>query len=278
MDARLLVLSALRRAVATAYRPPMSQTSEPCLAAATTATPPSLFQRSYRFISRLGRVGPLALAASILPGVTSLALYGRLGAIAPWLRDHPLVGPFVCAGTFAAAGGVALVPTYALSALCGWCFGFPIGLTATLSGFLAAALVGYLIGRAADGGRTLAAVSDMPKWRAIGAALACGGFGKKVLVISLVRLAPVAPFSLTNLCMAAAQVSPLPYAIGTVCGMLPRTAILMFAASRLSSVDAPLAQEPWLIAAGVLATVAVVITLGWIAKNGLAQITSEDVR
>lgn len=182
----------------------------------------------------------------------------------------------MCAGAFAVAGGVALVPTYALSALCGWCFGFSVGLTATLSGFLAAALVGYLIGRAADGGRTLAAVSDMPKWRAIGAALACGGFGKKVLVISLVRLAPVAPFSLTNLSMAAAQVKPLPYAIGTVCGMLPRTAILVFAASRLSSVDAPLAQEPWLIAAGALATVGVVIALGWIAKKGLAQVTSED--
>ena len=46
------------------------------------------------------------------------------------------------------------------------------------------------------------------------------------------------------------------------------------AASRLSSVDAPLRREPWLIAAGALATGGVVIALGWIAKKGLAQITS----
>lgn len=249
---------------------------EPALAGGKTATRPTLLRRGYQFLRRLGRVGPLALAATALPGIGSLVLYGRLGIVAPWLRDHPLGGTLICAGTFALAGGVALVPTYALSALCGWCFGFPIGLMATLCGFLAAALVGYVIGGAADGGRTLAAVSEMPKWRAIGSALACGGFGRNVLVISLVRLAPVAPFSLTNLLMAAVRVQPLPYAIGTVCGMLPRTVIVVFAASRLSSVDAPLAQQPWLIAAGALATVAVVIALGWIAKKGLAQVTSED--
>ena len=253
----------------------MNQPSEPCLAATSTATPLSLVRRTRRFFSRLGPVGPLALGASVLPGLGSLLLYGRLGVVAPWLREHSFIGPVLCACAFGVAGGVALVPTYALSALCGWCFGFRVGLTATLGGFLAAALVGYVIGRVADGGRTLAAVGEMPKWRAVRASLASGGFGKEVLVVALVRLAPVAPFSLTNLVMAAAQVRPLAYATGTVCGMAPRTAVLVFAASRLSSVDEPLAQEPWLLAAGALATVVVVMALGWIAKKGLAQVTSE---
>jgi uncharacterized membrane protein YdjX (TVP38/TMEM64 family) len=252
----------------------MNLTGEPSIPAAPAATPPSLFRRTSRFLRRLGPAGPVAVAASVLPGLGSLLLYGRLGVIAPWLRDHPLVGPVLCAGVFAVAGGVALVPSYALSALCGWSFGFPVGLTATLCGFLAAALAGYAMGRIADGGRTLAVVSETPKWRAIRDALATGGFGKGVLVVALVRLAPVAPFSLTNFVMAAAQVRPLPYAVGTLCGMVPRTAVVVFAASRLSSVDAPLAQDPWLVAAGALATVAVVVALGWIAKKGLAQVTS----
>ena len=119
------------------------------------------------------------------------------------------------------------------------------------------------------------ALGEMPKWRAVRDALASGGFGKEVLVVALVRLAPIAPFSLTNVVMAAAQVRPLPYALGTLLGMAPRTAVLVFAASRVASADAPLAEEPWLLAAGAVATVAVVLALGWIGKKGLAQVTAD---
>jgi uncharacterized membrane protein YdjX (TVP38/TMEM64 family) len=179
----------------------MIQTSESSLVATPAARRPSLFRRASSLLARLGRLGPLAIAASVLPGVGALVLYGRLGVIAPWLRDHPSLGPFLCAGAFAMAGGAALVPTYALSALCGWSFGFPVGLAATLCGFVAAALVGYVLGRVTDGGRTL--LAEMPKWRAIREALATGGFGKEVLVITL---APVAPFALSNVVMAAVRV------------------------------------------------------------------------
>lgn len=254
----------------------MTHGSEPRLAATSTATArvPSLLRRAYRFLRRLGPVGPLAVAASVLPGVGALVLYGRLGVIAPWLREHSLLGPVLCAGVFAVAGGVALVPTYAMSALCGWSFGFPVGLTATLCGFLTAALVGFMLGRIADGGHVLSVLGQMPKWGAVRTALATGGLAKETLVVALVRLAPIAPFSLTNVVMAAFQVRTLPYALGTLCGMAPRTAILVYAASRLSNVDAPLAEEPWLVAVGAVATVAVVLALGWIGKKGLAQVTA----
>lgn len=252
----------------------MIGSSDPVLVATPTKARPSLLARAYHFLRRLGPVGPLAVAASVLPGVGGLVLYGRLGVVAPWLRDHPSVGPVACAAAFAVAGGVALVPTYAMSALCGWSFGFAVGLTATLIGFLSAALVGYALGRAADGGRVLSVLGGMPKWRAIREALATGGFGKEVLVVGLVRLAPVAPFSLTNLVMAAAQVRLMPYALGTVLGMAPRTAVLVYAASRLATADDPLAEEPWLLAAGAVATVAVVLALGWVGKKGLAQVAA----
>ena len=250
--------------------------SESCVAAtAKGASPTSLLGRGYDILRRLGRVAPLAVAASVLPGVGGLVLYGRLGALAPWLRDHPTAGPVVCAAVFAVAGGLALVPTYAMSVVCGWSFGFGAGLTATLVGFLLAALLGYALGRAADGGRVLTLISRVPKWRAVHEALATGGFGKEVLVVSLVRLAPIAPFSLTNVVMAGAQVRPLPYALGTLLGMTPRTAVLVYAASRVASVDTPVAEQPWLLAIGAAATILVVLALGWIGKKGLTRVTSE---
>ncbi len=252
------------------------ENSAPCIAVTSTAVPLSRPRRAFRFLRRLGPAGLLAVAVSVLPGIGALVIYGRLGVIAPWLRSHPLVGPALCAGGFALAGGVALVPTYALSTLCGWSFGFPVGLTASLGGFLAAALVGYVLARAADGGRVMALVSESPTWQAVHAAVTAGGFAKVLLVVSLVRLAPIAPFSLTNVTMAAIRVPPFAYGVGTVLGMAPRTAILVFVASRLTNVDAPLDQEPWLLAAGAALTIAVMAMLGWIGKKGLTRVTASE--
>jgi uncharacterized membrane protein YdjX (TVP38/TMEM64 family) len=106
------------------------------------------------------------------------------------------------------AGGVALIPTYAMSALCGWSFGFPVGLTATLCGFVAAALVGFLLGRLADGGHALALMDEKPTWRAIRAALATGGFGKEVLVVALVRQRRQAKHSLESSDSPVLEVTP----------------------------------------------------------------------
>jgi uncharacterized membrane protein YdjX (TVP38/TMEM64 family) len=206
--------------------------------------------------------------------VGAFLLYGRLGVVAPWLRENPLIGPVICAAAFGLAGGVALVPTYALSALCGWSFGFWIGLAGALSGFLLAAMVGYFLGRAVDAGRVNAALAEKPKAQAVQTALASRSVGKVLLVVTLVRLAPISPFSLTNLILAAAQVRPVPYAMGTLLGMAPRTAVVVYAASHLSSVDAPMAQSPWWYITGALATIMAVAILTWIGKAALARVTA----
>lgn len=233
-------------------------------------------QRAMQHWHRLGRMGPIAIAAAVLPGVGALALYGRLSTAAPWLREHPAIGPFICAITFGLVGGVALAPSYALSALCGWSFGFKVGLIATLGGFLLAAMVGYLLGGAIDGGRLTNMLSAMPRAQAVRTALTTGHIGKVVLVVALLRVAPVAPFSLSNLAMAAAQVPMVPYALGTLIGMSPRTAVVVYAVSRLSDVDAPLEQEPWLLVSGAIVTIIVVWAIGWIGKKGLAQVTAQS--
>lgn len=235
---------------------------------------PSLSRRALGLLRRLGPAGPLALAAAVLPMVGGLVVYGRLAVLGPWLRSHPSAGPFLCAGVFALAGGLALVPTYAMSTLCGWSFGFTTGVAATLGGYLGAALLAYVLGGAAERGHVMRLVDGAPKWRAVHRALTRGRLHKVVLVVALVRLAPFAPFSLTNLVMASMRV-PLPaYAAGTVLGMAPRTALIVFAASRLQALDGPPSEQPWLIAAGVLATVVVAAVLGLIGKRALAHATA----
>ena len=98
-------------------------TTEPEAVPDRDPKPRSALARVVRFVRDLGPMAPLAAVAAALPGVGALVLYGRLGPIAAWLREHPSAGPIVCAAAFGIAGGVALVPTYALSALSGWSFG-----------------------------------------------------------------------------------------------------------------------------------------------------------
>ena len=232
-----------------------------------------MWRRVIRFLRRLGPAGPLAAAATFMPGIGTLLLYHRLGPVAAWLREHTEVGPVACAATFALLGGCALLPTYALSLVCGWSVGFGAGLVTTLAGFVAAALVGYALARVVDRGRVMGVVNESPKFRSVHGALARGSAEKVIGTVALVRLAPVAPFSLTNLAMAAMGVHPLPYAIGTLLGMAPRTALLVYAASRLSSVDASPEEDPLLYAAGISATVVATVTLGWMGKKALERAT-----
>ena len=96
-------------------------------------------RRVLRLLWRVGPAGPLAVAASVMPGIGAVALYHRLGPAAAWLREHAHAGPVVCAAAFGLIGGVALLPTCALSVVCGWAFGFGPGLVTTLTGFLGAA-------------------------------------------------------------------------------------------------------------------------------------------
>lgn len=236
---------------------------------------PPLWRRVLQFLRRLGPAGPLAAAATCMPGIGTLLLYHRLGPVAAWLREHGEVGPVVCAAAFGLLGGCALLPTYALSLVCGWSFGFGAGLVTTLTGFVAAALAGYALARVMDRGRVMGVVNESPKFRSVHGALVRGSAVKVIGTVALVRLAPVAPFSLTNLAMAAIGVHPLPYAVGTLLGMAPRTALIVYAASRLSSIDASPEDDPLLYAAGIAATLVATVTLGWMAKKALKRATAD---
>jgi len=204
-----------------------------------------------------------------------IALYGRLGALAAWLRSGATSVPLLCAAGLAVTGGLAIVPTYAMSVLCGWAFGFTVGLAATLCSFLGAALIGYAISAAADGGRVMAIVGETGKWSALHRALATGSTTKLTAVVALIRLAPVTPFSLTSTAMAAFRVPVLPYVAGTLLGMTPRAVVVTFFASRLAAPDANLSSSPWFVASALAATLASVWLLAWVGRRGLARLTAE---
>jgi uncharacterized membrane protein YdjX (TVP38/TMEM64 family) len=97
--------------------------------------------------------------------------------------------------------------------------------------------------------------------------------------VFLLRLLPFPPFALTNLMLAAAKVRRVPFTLGTLVGLMPQTAVLVFVASQADDVrNARLStqQQLWLLAAGVAAALFMLALVGRVARRALAQVTAGE--
>lgn len=233
-------------------------------------------RRAQGWVRRLGPAGPLALAAATLPALGGLLLLGLLNVVGPWLKAQGALGLGLYVLGFAVMAGLALLPTYAQAILGGWAFGFLLGYPAALGGFVGGAALGYLVGRRASGRRVLEIIDEHPKWRAIYEALVGRGFWRTLGIVALLRLPPNSPFAMTNLVMAATRVPLGAYLLGTLGGMAPRTGLAVYAAAGLRELtfDPAQAGRPaWLVGAGIVVTLGVVIVIGLLANRAVARVT-----
>lgn len=228
-----------------------------------------------RLGKRLGPAGPLALISATLPAIGGFVLLGSLKLIGPWLREHADVGVGLYIAIYALSSGLAILPTYAQSFLGGWAFGFAHGTMAATGGLVGGAVVGYLVARRAAGQRVVTLIAEQPKWKAVYDTLLRGGFWKTLAIVTLVRL-PSSPFAVTNLILAATRVGFAPYVIGTVVGILPRTAVAVYLAASASKLDFSEGSARWFWIAGVVAAVAIAGLIGYWANQAIARVTAAD--
>jgi uncharacterized membrane protein YdjX (TVP38/TMEM64 family) len=225
-------------------------------------------------LRRLGPTGPMALAAAVLPVIGGFALLGMLGYVAPWLQELDGLGVVLYAVGFAVLGGFALLPTYANSILGGWTFGFAVGYPAALAGLLGGALIAYTVARRASGERVMSIIHEHPKWQAVYDALLCSGFWRTLLIVSLIRLPPNSPYAITNLVMASAKVPRVPFLLGTLIGMAPRTGFTVWVAAGLAELDFKAAGQTWMFVAGLVITFIVILIIGYLAKHAVERVTA----
>jgi uncharacterized membrane protein YdjX (TVP38/TMEM64 family) len=228
----------------------------------------------------LGPPGLLGLAWAAAPAVCGTLLLASLGPLSQWLLYHRPIGLGVFTALFVLGAGLGFLPTYAQSILGGWVFGVAAGLPAALVGFAGGGLLGYTIARRVSRDRVEALIERNPRARAIREALIGRGPWRTLLVVTLLRLPPNSPFALTNLVMAATGV-PLPaFLVGTVLGMLPRTAVAVALAAAASATGAEDIQTfvrhqgPGLLVAGIAGGMAVLGVVGTIARRALKRVAT----
>jgi len=223
---------------------------------------------------RLGAVGPVAIVLSFWPPLGGFVLLAALTRLGPWLRGHEGAGLLIYFLVTGALMGISFLPTYSCAILAGWAFGFAVGWPLAMVTITAASLLAYAIGRWVARDRVLQVIQDKPAWNAIYCALLARKSGKALLVVTLLRVPPASPFALANFVLAATRVSLVDYTIGTLIGIIPRTALATFAAAGLEQLRFKNVSETWTVVAGIVATIIVCVVLGVLSNRALKQVTA----
>ncbi len=227
---------------------------------------------------RLGPAAWLGVLWALLPAVGGFTLLAFVGPVGGWLRGHEGLGPVIYTAVFILAAGLGLLPTYAQAFVGGWAFGPFVGTISALSGFVGASVVGYVIARSVGRGRVEAEIARNAKALAVRDALIGAGPLRTLGIVTLVRVPPNSPFSLTNLVLSTTGVPLWIYVIATAVGMLPRTALVVWVASRVQgelSKEA-MARQPWMLGVSIDVALVVLFLLVHIGNRAIERVTRGD--
>ena len=228
------------------------------------------------------RVRVLALAAVVL-ALAAAALAWRYVPSARWLELGTIVAyarnletqPLMVAATFAAyvLGGLLLVPVTLLIGATVLVFGPIEGTLYAMVGTLASAASTYALGRAL--GRDLVRRLAGRGLNALSRRLAKQG----LLAMTVLRMLPLAPFSVVNAVAGASHIGWRDFLLGTLLGMLPGTVVIAtFVDSTVAVVTDPGPRTiAVLVAIAAVACAAIWSMQRWVARTPARVASPEHV-
>lgn len=230
--------------------------------------------------TRAAASGILALVWGTLPGILGVTLVVSVADAEAFFTRFGDSAFLVYAMGFAVLAGLGLLPTFAQAFAGGWILGFNRGVAGAGLGIALAAILGFTVSRLVAGDAVKAWIDRHERWKVVRESLVGRGFGRSLLVTTLVRFPPNSPFALCNLALASCGTRPVPYLVGTLVGMAPRTVFVAWLGSVAAasatgengrmSLFAMAKDKPWMFAVGAVSTVVVLVVLAQIAKRSLA--------
>ena len=231
--------------------------------------------KAWRVARELDRVALLGAATAVVPIVNSTLLLVFAPLAGQWLRENWQIGVFVYVFATMTVCGFALLPTNVLGVLCGWAFGFPLGISLHIGAIVGATLVSSRVLSPLVGDNFQTFLARREKAAILHKALLNQNFKRTTLIITLLRLSPAMPFALTNLLMTAARVPLSAFLIGTFAEMLPRSAAVVFFGAGLSEINLSEPFNVWTFVFGVAATLLSIVVISYFSKQALAKMTAE---
>jgi uncharacterized membrane protein YdjX (TVP38/TMEM64 family) len=221
----------------------------------------------------LGRAGPVAVIATLLPITGGLVTIAVGPWAAAWLRGQGPAGPVYFTLALPLLVTLAVAPTYATSAIAGWTFGFRTGFPCVVIGTVVGGTLCYLAARRWAADRVADAFRLHPKSDLVRRALVEGGTLKMFWIIFLMRLSPALPFGTTNVLMGTTGVPLWVYLPASFLGLVPRTALVTLAAARAERLDFNAGESWWVLGAGLTATAVCVGVVAHLGRRALDRAT-----
>ena len=232
-------------------------------------------------LKRLGPAAILGVAWSTLPSFAGvmlvlnmepirLALVGDAGSTV-----HLVTGMSIYLVGFVVLAGFGCLPTVSQALLAGYAFGVPVGTLLALLGFGGASLIGYEVVSKIARSRVEHEIASKPKALMLRNALLQASPARALLIVTLVRISPSSPFALTNLLLASLGVRRWVFFFGTLIGMFPRTLAAVMIGQSFTGWNGGIDKPRWLIAAGIVAIIVLVIVISKVAAGVLLRVTRE---
>ena len=191
-----------------------------------------------------------------------------LAGLSGWARDAGPEGVAAFALAYA-AGSVLALPVWPLTVAAGVAYGAWGGFALALPAGAAGASLAFLAGRTLFRGAVARRVARDPRLAAIDEAVSRQG----AFLVVLLRLSPFAPYNVVNYVLSASRLGVFAFAGASLVGMAPITFAWAWAGATFGSLEGVAGRPPagpgeqalrW---AGLLATVAVVVLLGRMARS-----------
>ncbi|MGI8548042.1 MAG: TVP38/TMEM64 family protein [Gemmatimonadaceae bacterium] len=194
---------------------------------------------------------------------------------ARWVHGLGPWGPIAFIGTYILAD-IVLIPATALTLVAGALFGFVAGSVYTFIGAMLGSLGAFFMGRYVVRPLIIKRLQGDDRFALVESAATQGG----VRLVALVRLSPILPYTVLNYALGTTRISTRDYVIGTI-AILPGTLVYTYygtVVANLTGLTSGMHRGIalyLLVAAGVVATVAVIVIITRIAKRELGAMRGE---
>jgi uncharacterized membrane protein YdjX (TVP38/TMEM64 family) len=203
------------------------------------------------------------LLAVMVAVAVGLPLASWAAGAAAWAQGHRETAGALFVAVYVLAA-VLIVPASILTLAAGYLFGLPLGVALTSVGSVLGAMAAFVVGRFVARDWVAQRVAAWPRFGALDAALHHDGFA----IVLLARLSPLIPYSLLNYGLSITAARFRDYALATWIGMLPATALYVYAGTLAkdlttltSASHTPSLATQSLVAFGFLATAALTVLI-----------------
>lgn len=233
-------------------------------------------------LRRLGPAMILGVAWATLPSFAGVLLVLNMEPISAALvgsagsTTQLILGLSIYTAAFIILAGLGCLPTVSQAILAGYTFGVAFGLPAALIGFGGASLIGYELVRRVARHRVEHELNKSPRAVMVRDALLTASPKRAVLIVSLLRASPSAPFALTNLFLGCLGVSRGVFVLGTIIGMAPRTLAAVLIGVSFTGWNGGFDQPRWVVVAGIVATIMALIVISKAAASALLKVSSNN--